>query len=209
MASIATIEAASRKLAIHSTTGEVMDARKWAVTEVSGGGGGGAVYGTNGNVYGGSHTAPIKSKTTNHAELFIRSKDGKEHVLKLKDENITVRTGSWVSLFWAIPEGKESGDYFAVLNHDTGALEFITSGVNKACSTVLTMSLGTLSFFVALLGAGVWIGGSAFFGFLLVMAFPAFLIWRWRLRSKFMGQVSALRGQIDGSRPVPTAVSAG
>lgn len=209
MPNLSTIAIANQTLGIHVATGEVLDARKWAVTEVSGGGGGGGVYGANGNVYGASHTNPIKSKTTNHAELFIRGSDGKEHVMKLKDEQITVRTGSWVSLFWAIPEGKEKGPYVAVLNHDTDALEFIKGGVNDACSSLLTMGVGTLALILTVIGVIILASAHAVAAWLLIAAFPAFLFWRSRLRRKFRTGVQALRSQVDGSRPAPAAVTAG
>lgn len=201
MAEMATIKVNSRTLGIHAATGEVMDARKWAVTEVSGGGGSGAVYGANGTVYGGSHTSPITSKTTNHTELFIRSKDGKERVVKLKDEDINVRTGSWVTLLWAIPEGKDGGDYVAILNHDTDKLEFIASGVKEACSSAVTMLAATLTFILTALGLLILFTAHSVAAWLLIAAFPGFLFWRSRLRRTFMTDVRALRDRIDGSRP--------
>ncbi|MBS0317918.1 MAG: hypothetical protein JSR49_12405 [Proteobacteria bacterium] len=208
MTKLSTIEAGPLKFEIHSITGEVLDARKWAVTEVSGGGGGGAVYGTNGNVYGGSGSVSIKSTTTNHAELFIRGKDGKEHVVKLKDEDVNVRTGSWVSLFWAAPKGKDGGPYVAVINHDTDALEIITSGVEEACSSTLTVASGILAFIVMAIGFLVLFTAHLIAAWLLIAAYPGFLFWRSRLRNKFRTGVHALRNQVDGSRPVPSAVSA-
>lgn len=42
MAEMATIKVNSRTLGIHVATGAMMDARKWAITEISGGGGGSA-----------------------------------------------------------------------------------------------------------------------------------------------------------------------
>lgn len=205
MAEMATIMVNSRTLGIRVATGAVMDARKWAVTEVSGGGGSSAVYGANGNVYGGGHTASIRSKTTNHAELFIRGKDGKEHVVKLKDEDVNVRTGNWVSLLSAIPAGQDSGEHVAVMNHDTDKFEFIKSGVNAACSSLLTMAAGTVTFIVMALGFLILATVHSIAAWLLVAAFPGFLFWRSRLRRKFRTDVYALRGRIDGDRPTASA----
>lgn len=221
MALLSTVKVGSHKHDIHVATGEILDARKWATTTVSGGGGGGTVYGANGNVYGTSATAPIRSTTHNHAELFIRSADGKERVLEMQDEAVNVRTGNWVSLFWAIPAGKHEGPYVAIANHDTDRFSLIESGVDSVAVSWV-QALASIPLFIGLLlAAGSWLwnlrGGAPPLmdeplfvpGLLLMLPFPISWFRGWRRKRKFAADLTSVCSGYDADkRPAAASISA-
>lgn len=221
MALLSTIKVGSRKYEIHVATGEILDARKWATTTVSGGGGGGTVYGANGNIHGTSATAPIRSTTHDHAELFIRSTDGRERVLEMQDEAVNVRTGNWISLFWAIPVGKDEGPYVAIANHDTGKFSLIRHGVEAVADSGWLGLWYTAMFIGFLLAAFSWIwnmrGGAPplmdepLFLPGVLMMLPCPMSWTRELRRKhkFAADLTAVcRGHEADRRPAAASISA-
>lgn len=112
-----TIQLGKRYATIHEFTGKVMSAQKNMETKVHGGGGGGYSYqGTGG-------TAPVRisSTTVVHDQVFLQSRDGQEIALQLQDFDLAVREGNIVTAMWVIPEGKNEGPYFAIINHTTKA----------------------------------------------------------------------------------------
>lgn len=215
MTELAEIAVLSRNIQIFHTSGEVMEARKWTTTEVSGGGGEGVVSGTNGHVSGYSYADPVTSTTTTHDQFFIRCTDGKERVLKLANKDVQARTGNWVTLLLAIPEGKESGAYVAVINHDLDESRVLTDGINATCESKVTLLALLAAAVVTVIGIlvlmahlsdGAPMGG---FGWLMVLALlPAFHIWRSRLRGRCSDQVRALCGKVTGPRPAITVMPA-
>jgi hypothetical protein len=203
MTQMATISIGSREIAIHSMSGEVMDSQKWTTTEVSGGGGHGVI--SNGSGY--VNQDKIQSKTTTHDQIIIRTADGEEESLKVEDLNLAVRKGHWVSLIWAIPSGWKEGPFVAVFNHNTGALDFIGSSVNKACFPMISSVLGAAAFFLALIGAFVCFVSSVFLGVLLMVPCAAYFFWLSKRRGEFTAQVAALRDQIKMSQAAPQAAT--
>jgi hypothetical protein len=202
MTEITTITVGSRRIAIHSMSGEVMDSRKWTTTEVSGGGGSGVISHGSGYV----QQDEVKSKTTTHDQIIIRAADGEEESLKVEDLNLAVRQGHWVSLIWAIPSGRKEGPFVAILNHNTKSLDFIGSGVNKACFSMISSVLGVATFFLALIGAFVCFVSSVILGVLLMVPCAAYFFWLRKRRGEFTDQVLALREQIktlQAAPPVP------
>jgi hypothetical protein len=204
MTQMATINLGSRQIAIHSMSGEVMDSQKWTTTEISGGGGSGVI--SNGSGY--IEKDEIKSKTTTHDQIIIRTADGEEESLKVEDMNLAVRQGHWVSLIWAIPSGWQEGPFVAVFNHNTGSLDFIGSAVNKACFPMISSVFGVAAFFLALIGAFVCFLSSVVLGVLMMAPCAAYFFWLSKRRGAFTEQVSALRDQIKMSQAAPKAVSA-
>ena len=204
MTQISTINVGSRQIEIHSMSGEVMDSQKWTTTEISGGGGEGVL--SNGSGY--IKQDKIKSKTTTHDQIIIRTADGEEESLKVEDLNLAVRQGHWVSLIWAIPNGWREGPFVAILNQNTGALDFIGSAVNKACFPMISSVFGVVALFLALIGVFVLFMSSAVLGVLMMVPCVAYFFWLSKRRSAFTEQVSALRDQIKASQAAPKTVSA-
>jgi hypothetical protein len=138
MTQMTTITFGSRRIAIHGMSGEVMDTQKWTTTEISGGGGEGVIHNGSGYI----QHEEVKSKTTTHDQIIIRTADGEEESLKVEDMHLVVRRGHWVSLIWAIVGRRKDGPFVAVFNHNTGSLDFIGSGVNKACFPMISSVFG-------------------------------------------------------------------
>jgi hypothetical protein len=203
MTQITTITVGSRRMAIHSMSGEVMDTRKWTTTEISGGGGSGVI--SNGSGY--IQRDEVKSKTTTHDQIIIRTADGEEESLKIEDMHLVVRQGHWVALIWAIVDGRKDGPFVAVYNHNTGSLDFIASGVNKACFPMISSVFGVATVFLALIGAFVCFLSSVVLGLLMIVPCAAYFLWLSKRRDAFREQVAALRDQIKASQAAPKAVS--
>lgn len=203
MTQMTTIKLGSRQIAIHSMSGEVMDSQKWTTTEISGGGGSGVV--SNGSGY--IQKDEVKSKTTTHDQIIIRTADGEEESLKVEDLNLAVRQGHWVSLIWAIPSGWKEGPFVAIFNHNPGSLDFIGSAVNKACFPMISSVFGVAAFFLALIGAFVCFLSSVVLGVLMMAPCAAYFFWLSKRRNAFTEEVSALRDQIKASQAAPKAVS--
>lgn len=203
MTQMTTITLGSRRVALHGMSGEVMDAQKWTTTEISGGGGSGVI--SNGSGY--VQHDEVKSKTTTHDQIIIRTADGGEESLKVEDVNLAVRQGHWVSLIWAIPGDRKEGPFVAVFNHNTGSLDFIDSGVNKACLPMLSSVFGVAAFFLALIGVFVCFVSSVVMGVLLMAPCAAYFFWLSRRRGAFTEQVAALRDQLKISQAAPKAIS--
>lgn len=84
--------------------------RQWAITHVSGGGGGGYIGERGGYV---SPTA-ISSSTTEHkiTEFWIQDASGAEHHIELKNHNLAVTSGQIVKIAWL----GESGPFMVAHN---------------------------------------------------------------------------------------------
>jgi hypothetical protein len=203
MTQMTTIKLGSRQIAIHSMSGEVMDSQKWTTTEISGGGASGVI--SNGSGY--IEKDEVKSKTTTHDQIIIRTADGEEESLKVEDLNLAVRQGHWVSLIWAIPSGWKEGPFVAIFNHNTDSLDFIGSAVNKACFPMISSVFGVAAFFLALIGVFVCFLSSVVLGVLMMAPCAAYFFWLSKRRNAFTEEVSALRDRIKASQAAPKAVS--
>lgn len=211
MTEISTVNFGSRQIAIHSISGEVMDSRKWTTTEISGGGGEGVI--SNGSGY--IKRDEVKSKTTTHDQIIIRTASGEEESLKVEDLNLAVRKGQWVSLIRAIPSGWNEGPVVAILNHNTGSRNFIDSAIKEACGasfigpvTIILFLYGIYVCYQSTLGYQL-IQSRLILGLLLMLPCPAYYFRRVRRYGAFKDQVSALCDQVKASQAPPsvTAVS--
>jgi hypothetical protein len=127
MPEISRISVEDLALTLYTERGEVAGAAKWATTEVSGGGGSGHSYqGT-----GFSHTAPIRSTTTEHDQFFVRTAHGKEIPVRLQNVNVALRDGQDLSVFWGVGEGRDSGPFLAFHNHTTDQTTWMTKSGGK------------------------------------------------------------------------------
>lgn len=204
MTRIATINVGSRQVEIHSMSGEVMGSRKWTTTEISGGGGVGVISQGSGYI----EQDEVKSETTTHDQIIIRAADGKEESLKVKDLDLAVRDGHWVSLIRAIPSGRKEGPCVAILNHNTGSLDFINSAVDKTCLPMIVSSvLGVATIFLALAGGFIVFLWSVILGLLLMAPCAAYFFWVRKRRGEFTDQVSALCEQIKSLQAAPSTAA--
>ena len=127
----------SKNLTIYKFTGKVAEAQKHLETQVSGGGGGGGSYrGT-----GGTAPVTITSRTITHDSLFLVDQEGKERALQLQGFNIACRPTNIVTALWAIPQGKERGHYYAIMNHSTDT-QFINDKIIRDTVIECTNPLG-------------------------------------------------------------------
>ena len=204
MTQMTTITFGSRRIAIHGMSGEVMDTQKWTTNEISGGGGEGVIHNGSGYI----QHEEVKSKTTTHDQIIIRTADGEEESLKVEDMHLVVRRGHWVSLIWAIVGRRKDGPFVAVFNHNTGSLDFIGSGVNKACFPMISSVFGAAGFFLALIGAFVCFLSSVALGVMMMVPCAAYFFWLSKRRGAFTNQVAALRDQLKSGQAAPRRDSA-
>jgi len=142
-----TIQLGKRYATLHQFTGKVMSTSKNMETKVHGGGGGGYSYqGT-----GGSAPVRISSTTVVHDQLFIQTKDGEERALQLQDFDLAVREGNIVTAMWGIPEGKNEGPYYAVINHSTRSQFVSDKKVREVTLAVIWWPL-----LIAFFGYAIW-----------------------------------------------------
>lgn len=208
MTSIATISVGSRQIGIHSASGEVMGSRKWATTEISGGGGSGVISRGSGIV----EIDEVKSKTTTHDQLVIRTPDGKEEALKVEDLNLAVRDGHWVSLIRAIPDGWQKGPVVAVVNHATGAVDIIDSAIKEVCGTsplgYVTIALLLIGLYICFqAGVGAMPPSRLLLGLLLMAPCPIYYVRLIRRLGAFKKQLAALCEQVKTSQAPPAAAA--
>ena len=91
-------------------------------TNVYGGGGGGMVYGSGGNVYGATAPVTIRSSTTHKSELWFTDENGREDWVWINLDTLMVRDGQQVSLIFA-RRNRNRGAFLAARNHSTGKQE--------------------------------------------------------------------------------------
>jgi hypothetical protein len=105
-----------RIIDLHKFSGEVVEEKKWATTQVSGGGGGYNV--------GSGHNNPvtITSVSQTHDQFFLKSDAGQEMAVETTDAGLALRKGHRVTVIWGILQGQERGPYVAFYNHTTNHL---------------------------------------------------------------------------------------
>jgi hypothetical protein len=108
-------------------TGEVLGSEKFSETHVSSSGG--RYIGGGMGAPGGTYVPPTVSSTvsTNH-EFWIKTKDGQEKAIKLRDVDIPLRVGQRITI---ISAGLGNNAYYTMLvNHNAGDYSWIT-GPNR------------------------------------------------------------------------------
>ena len=205
MTQLKTITAGSRRLDIHSFSGQVMSAEKWSTTEVSGGGGSGVINQNGGYI----KNDPVKSKTTSHAQILVLAPDGEERSLKLENVELAIRPGHWVSLLCAIRSGRQNGPYVAIFNHNTTSLDFLPDGVDKASLPFVSSLIGGLAFLIGFFGGlTAVIAGHYVMALLLVAPCVAYFVWLGRRRRAFRDQISALTDALKARDGAPRTTQA-
>jgi uncharacterized membrane protein YciS (DUF1049 family) len=160
---------------IYSVTGKVLDTSTRAETEVTGSGGGG--YTHRGSGY--NSQVNIKSKTTRYTKIFLLDDTGKEHVIDLVDFDVHCRTGSVLTMIWAIKAGQKKGPYIAAYNHNTQEMQFDLDTLTQINTPGGTYIMAVV--FTAVVAAAIW-GAEALFAILFLGGFAAWIT------AKFVGQ---------------------
>lgn len=138
-----TIKAGGKKYHLHTETGKVVNSSKTTSTSVSGGG-----------------NYAVNSFSTINDQIFLVDKTGKEHSLQLTDFDVACREGNVLTVIWAIPKGKDRGQYVALRNHTTEQTFFGDRILYDMC--LRRFSIRTLLAVCVIVG---W-----FFGFSLIAA---------------------------------------
>lgn len=123
MALIQTVTVGNRVIDLHTFSGEVVEEKKWATTQVSGSGGG---YNMGS---GQQNPVTITSTTTTHDQFFLRDAAGQERAFEISGGGLALRKGHRISVLWGIIQGNPQGPYIAVYNHTTGSLSEFPSAV--------------------------------------------------------------------------------
>jgi hypothetical protein len=160
MALIRSVTAGDRIIDLHKFSGEVMEEKKWATTQVSGGGGG---Y----NVGSGrNNPVAIASVSQTHDQFFLKDDGGQEMAVEMTDAGVAVRKGHRVTVFWGAVNGQERGPYVAIYNHTTNHLTKIDPAIQGL--VVESTSLPTLlAWFASLFGICIY--GLGIIGIVLLL----------------------------------------
>jgi hypothetical protein len=125
MALINSVAVGDRIIDLITFQGEVVDEKKWATTQVAGGGGG---------INTGSglpNQVTITSVSTTHDQFFLRNNEGQEKAFEFANAGLALRKGNRVTVLWGTIKGNEHGKYLAVYNHTTGQLSQIPDSINN------------------------------------------------------------------------------
>jgi len=94
-------------------TGEVIGNQKYSETHVSSSGGGGFVSNSGGYV----EAPSVNSTTILNQDFWIRTEDGQEIPIQLKDSDIPLRIGQKISVIYSRREESDSGWASTLVNH--------------------------------------------------------------------------------------------
>ena len=178
MALIKSVTVGDRVIDLYNFHGEVVEEKKWATTQISGGG-------STTQATGYASNAPITSATTTHDQFFVRSDDGQEMAVETTNSGLALRKGHRVTVFWGIIKGNERGPFVAIYNHTTGDLTKMDLAIYN-----LAVPGASTGFLIGMV-AGVF--GICFYGLgIIVLAF--LLIQKSKQKRQFVG---ALRPAID------------
>ena len=153
MALIRSVTVGDRIIDLHQFSGEVVEEKKWATTQVSGGGGG---Y----NVGSGrNNPVTITSVSRTHDQFFLKSDSGQEMAVETTDAGLALRKGHRVTVFWGILQGQERGPYVAIYNHTTKSLTKMESAIQglaaKPTSGLVMLAWIASIFGICLYGLGI------------------------------------------------------
>jgi hypothetical protein len=184
MALIRSVKVGDRTIDLHKFSGEVVEEKKWATTQVSGGGGG---Y----NVGSGQNNpVSVSSVTQTHDQFFLKDDKGQEMAVEMTDAGLALRKGNRVSVFWGIIQGDQRGPYVAIVNHTTNS-------VTKIESAIQGLAVKPTSGFVTL----AWIAcvfGLCFYGLGLIGMVALFIAGRKR-KKRNQELADTFKAALDGA----------
>lgn len=96
----------------------VIQVDQWTESTVSGSGGGGLMV----NGYGGTNSVNVSTRHDRFIRLWVRYENGEEAEINLKNQDIGIRAGHNVLLFWRKKEGSGNLKLFAIYNTATRML---------------------------------------------------------------------------------------
>lgn len=123
MTLVQTVTVGNRVIDLYTFTGEVVEEKKWATTQVTGGGGG---YNMGS---GQQNPVSITSTTTTHDQFFLRDDAGQERAFEIAGGGLALRKGHRITVLWGLIKGNQTGPYLAVYNHTTGSLSELAGSV--------------------------------------------------------------------------------
>jgi hypothetical protein len=186
MPELKTIAIRNRSITLYQERGVAAGTSKWTTTTVSGGGGGGYVH--QGSGY--SSTTPVSSTTHEHDQFFIRTSEGREVPVRVKNAKLALRDGHDVSVFWLMEQGKGEGPFVAVHNHTTAETTWMhTSSIGgdamgclSAAASAIGLVVGALLVLMAVIDPD---NELSFFKTALIVGVAAPVAWFcWRVLSR-------------------------
>ena len=188
------IQIGSRTLEIHCFSGEVKKSQKWTTTQISGGGGSG--YSHNGAGY--SASMPVTSRTTTHDQIFVLAPSGEEQAVELSDVHLAAREGQWLTLIAAIRSGRKEGPYVAIMNHNTGSLDFVKKAVEASSGPMFYKAISIVCILAALLGL-FFLDSRPFATLVMTGGGGGVMAWMILRYRQFKAEISALIPQLKAS----------
>ena len=177
MSRFATLRSGLRTIDLHAFTGRVVDQQRSSVTEVT------------------RHHNNAMLGTTTHTsswnKVFLQADNGEEKWLEVQDKGFAARAGQMASIIWGIRQGREKGDYLAVVNHETGAFQCIRKAVNDNAGPPFYNMLLILLVIVGCVGLVDVFGGhygSALFFFAVG---GGGIWWIWQRQKQLMAKIKA------------------
>lgn len=153
MALIRSVTVGDRVIDLHQFSGEVMEEKKWATTQVTSGGGD---YNVN---TGQNNPVTISSINRTHDQFFLKNENGQEMAVELTDAGLALRKGHRVTVFWGIIHGQAHGKYIAIYNHTTKSLTKMDDATNglamKPASALVSLAFIASVFGICLYGLGI------------------------------------------------------
>ena len=135
-----------------TVTGEVLDTQKHSETHISGGQTSGTIVGGTGFVSG----SGVSSSVSTQHEIWIKTQDGLEKAIRLRNVDIPLRSGQRITLVLATTEGIDDRYYCMLCNHDAGKYWFITRA-NRLKSQLGLVPTGKYFLITFLLAVGVFV----------------------------------------------------
>ncbi len=184
MALIQSVTVGDRIIDLHQFSGEVMEEKKWATTQVTSAGGG---YNVN---TGQNNPVTISSINRTHDQFFLKSDTGQEMAVELTDAGLALRKGHRVTVFWGIIHGQANGKYVAIYNHTTNSLTKMDDAINGLAMKPAS-GLVSLAFIASIFGICLY--GLGFIGLVVLYIF-------WRIRKqRNLELVAILQAALDGA----------
>ncbi|PXX88378.1 hypothetical protein DIT71_17370 [Marinobacter vulgaris] len=141
-----------KEVVFETLTGEVLDADRQQEVSITSSGGGGYV-GPN----GGYVRAPkINSQVSTKQTLWIKTGEGSEQPVHIKNADIAVRPGHTISAVVGTSDGRSEYETLAVINHTSNSVSIVVTKdeLSKFLGSLLIP--GLLSLPIGLVGASVF-----------------------------------------------------